>query len=718
MSTAQVNGSGNGIQNGANGHTGEHGLKILIIGAGIGGLTTAIALRQQGHEVHVCSPQRQIFEQSRFANELGAAIHLAPNSNGILRRLGIYAEDFGANPMRIITEYTPESEVKKSLNLVEANKAWQHPWLLGHRVALSVNLREAATTPKGKGAPAQLRTGSKVVSVDAITSTVTLENGEAIKGDLVVGADGVHSISRKVVSKDNPQPYGSGKSAFRFLITRKAAQDDPLTSKFAQKDGELLIWYASDRRIVVYPTNNNELLNFVCIHPDSSSSAGSDTWNNTGNHEKMLEVYKDFDPAVLALLKKADAETLKVWKLLDMDILPTWVHEHLALLGDAAHPFLPHQGQGAGCAIEDAAALAVVLPVDTPREEIKDRLQLYEKIRMQRANRIQEFSRVAGADLKVDLEFDMQAHTNYNFGHDEWDNSTQALRKWTWARNPSIYWRMPIAFGPMPGPRQTFFGKSRESTESTFTTASIKFKTSRTLLQNLFPPNSTSYRFKSPGTVAYASFSQTTLNKMEWLGGSGYKHIGLYIHGVEFVKKNGDVISGTYMPLLFESLTDPIVSGREELGMPKLYTSVDIHRRDKSYRINTGWEGANWGNFVLEGLEDSDPALDKGSISGEDDDGILTYRYIPKVGYAKRGEAEAEYPIFVPYAEDSLQPQPKRIMKASKASFKIDPMDWEALPTLHHVISRLAELPVYEVMGGKVVEGLGVPDVRAAQRIE
>jgi len=172
------------------------------------------------------------------------------------------------------------------------------------------------------------------------------------------------------------------------------------------------------------------------------------------------------------------------------------------------------------------------------------------------------------------------------------------------------------------------------------------------------------------------------------------------------------------MPLLFENLTDPIVSGREELGMPKLYTSVDIHRREKSYRINTGWEGAVWGNFVLEGLEDSDPAADKGSISGEDDDGILVYRYIPKVGYAKRGETEAEYPVFVPYAEDSLQPQPKRIWKAGKASFKLDPMDWEALPTLHHIISRLAELPVYEVMGGKVVEGLGVPDVRAAQRIE
>lgn len=313
----------------------------------------------------------------------------------------------------------------------------------------------------------------------------------------------------------------------------------------------------------------------------------------------------------------------------------------------------------------------------------------------------------------------MREHTNYNFGHDEWDNSTQELRKWTWSRNPNIYWRMPVAFGPMPGPRQTHDGFERKSDHSTFTTASIKFKTSRTLLQNLFPPNSTSYRFKSPGTVAYASFSQTTLGRMQWLGAGGYKHIGLYIHGVEYVKKNGDIVSGTYMPLLFESLTDPIVSGREELGMPKLYTSIDIHKRgSKSYRVNTGWEGAIWGNFVWDELVEADPNAESGNISGEDDDGILVYRYIPKVGWRNRGQPEAEYPVFVPYAEDSLQPKTQRVFKAKKASFKIDGMDWDALPTLHHIVSRLAELPVYEVVGAKIVEGTGVPDVRAAQRLE
>jgi 2-polyprenyl-6-methoxyphenol hydroxylase-like FAD-dependent oxidoreductase len=595
-------------------------------------------------------------------------------------------------------------------------------------------LKKAATESEGEGKPAKLLTSSRVVSVDPETATVTLENGSTFQGDFILGADGVHSVTRKVVAGRDINPYGSGKSAFRFLINRQLAQEDPITAKFVQRQGELIIWYAGDRRVVVYPTTNNQLLNFVCIHPESESEAGSDSWNKRASLEQMLKIYEGFDPAMVALISKADRESLKAWKLLDMELIDSWVKGKLALLGDAAHPFTPHQGQGAGQAIEDAATLGVVFPGDVKKEEITARLELYHQTRKDRAHRIQEYSRVAGRDIKEGTKNDSKSplpftqqiqlinlvgqYTTYNFGHDEWDNSTQELRKWTWARNPSLYWRMPIAFGPMPGPRQSHFGHPRQAEDSTFTTASIKFKTSRTMLQNLFPHNSSSYRFKSPGTVAYASFSQTTLGSMEWLGDSGYNHLGLYIHGVEYVKKDGTVISGTYMPLLFESLTDPIVSGREELGMPKLYSSIDVYRRASSYRINTGWQGAIWGNFVLEGLTEADQFAESGKISGEDDDGILVYRYIPKVGRDNKGQAEAEYPVFVPYAEDFPTPKPTKVWKASKPSFKIDSLDVDALPTLHHIISRLAELPVYEVVSGKVVEGLGVPDVAAARRIE
>lgn len=121
-----------------NGTEQKTGLKILIVGAGIGGLTAAIALRKQGHHV-------QIFEQSRFATETGAALHLAPNANGILRRLGLFSEDFGANPtQRVIfsaylylrfllihchvkvTEYLAGGRQLHTQSVEEANKRWQH----------------------------------------------------------------------------------------------------------------------------------------------------------------------------------------------------------------------------------------------------------------------------------------------------------------------------------------------------------------------------------------------------------------------------------------------------------------------------------------------------------------------------------------------------------------------------------------------------------------
>lgn len=307
-------------------------------------------------------------------------------------------------------------------------------------------------------------------------------------------------------------------------------------------------------------------------------------------------------------------------------------------------------------------------------------------------------------------------NSNYNFSHDEWDSASDKFRRWQWSQNPNLYWRQPIVFGPMPGPRQDFYGNPRKATHSTATTASIKFKTSATVLQTLFPNEQ--FKFTTPGTVAYASFSQTTLNKMDWLGGGGYRHFGLYIHNVQYTKKNGETISGTYMPILFESLADPIVSGREELGMPKLYCTIDIHRRHQSYRYQTGWQGATFGEIALDGLEEVDPTAEKGTIGGEADDGILVYRYIPEV--YNRGTAASEHTVFVPHAEESkvVPTTVKKMWKAKNGSIKFDALDWDALPTLHHVISRLAEVPVYEVIGAKVVESEGVPDVSSAKPVD
>lgn len=159
----------------------------------------------------------------------------------------------------------------------------------------------------------------------------------------------------------------------------------------------------------MYPCDNNAQLNFVCIHPREESEARNDDWNREASKATLLKVYESFGPALLTLLDKADAQSLKVWELLDMDPLPTWINERLALLGDSAHPFLPHQGQGAGCAMEDAAALAVVLRQGVTRKEVPERLQLYEQIRLERAHKIQNYSRIAGRDIAEEGALDSKS---------------------------------------------------------------------------------------------------------------------------------------------------------------------------------------------------------------------------------------------------------------------------------------------------------------------
>ncbi|CCF38088.1 FAD binding domain-containing protein [Colletotrichum higginsianum] len=683
-------------------------LRVIIVGAGIGGLTAAIGLRRNGHRV-------VLLEQSRLANETGAAVHLTPNANGILRRWGLRAECFGAISNDRIVEKTHDGRLLLDVDLRKANQRWAHPWHIVQRVDLHKALKEAATGPGGYGVPASLHSASKVVAVNAECGSVTLEDGSVTFGDVILGADGIYSTARSTV--DTASLRHTGKAAFRFQISRRAAQEDVISRHLGEYENTFCTWLARDRRVVMYTCDGNKMLNFVCIHPDAEHCTEvREHWIKEASISQLLHCFRDFEPSLRALMSKADPSSLRIWQLLDMEQI-SWTSNKLALMGDAAHPFTPHQGQGAGMAIEDAAALSVVLSKGTSRETIPARLGLYEDIRKGRVHAVQQSSRRAGEDWE---EGKSQLDNNdYNCGHDELDHSTRLFDKWRWSQRPNTVWQTPLGFGPQPGPLQDGYGQQRRiaihSPMRDFTTISVRFMTSRTLLQNLFPHER--FEFKRPNTVCTATWSVTSLNHVPWLARGGYTTLALFVHGVRYTKNDGTVVNGAFVPILFESLADAVVAGREQLGLPKVSCDVHISHCTGSCHATASWRGATFIDITLPDLREEEPRSEAGAVFGETN--VLAYHYVPAIG--EPGKADAEYACLISHADEGrVQTGGKLHYVARSIGSRVNcaALDWERLPTLHHIAAKLAQLPVYEIVSAKLVKGVVPADKPIAKRIE
>lgn len=307
----------------------------------------------------------------------------------------------------------------------------------------------------------------------------------------------------------------------------------------------------------------------------------------------------------------------------------------------------------------------------------------------------------------------------YNYGHDEWHTSTHALKKHLWSRTPTIL-RQPLSFGPHVSPRQNHLGRPFASQHTKFTTHSVRFQTSATYLRTLFP--TPSFRFSSPGTVAEASFQCTQLSGLDWLGGRGYNYFGLWIHGVEYVKEDGSVVSGSFLPILLENLADPIITGREELGMPKAFCDIDVEEKSDETTVSCSWRGTKFATMTLEGFRESSHKNGTGgdetsqAPSGPPDNGLFVYRYIPAVG--QPGVADAEYPVFIDKHLANTERVVEKAQRASAGRVEVQAGDWDSLPTLHHISAGLAEVPIYAVLEGKTEEGSGVEDLSQARRLE
>ncbi|PLB52241.1 FAD/NAD(P)-binding domain-containing protein [Aspergillus steynii IBT 23096] len=361
-------------------------LDVLIIGAGIAGLTAAIALGKQGHRV-------VILEKSRFARETGAAIYMPPNCTALLQWMGISPSEFGGTLLHRMQQYDHRGNVKNDRDFTPIRHEWQAEWYLVHRVDLHNHLKQKALET------ATLHLECKIVNIDIMSArpSVSLDDGRTFECDLLLGADGLLSVLRNKIAPSSPAPEPVGKSTLRWLLPVTQLKNMEATSEAVRNPGTFIEWAATDRRLVAYPCSDNQIFNLCGFLPTSEAGGLGEGWQASGNKQALIRGFSDFPPSVKALVENA-GDDLKVWELYDMEPLPSWVKGHSALLGDAAHPFQPYMGQGGAMAIEDAVSLAILLPLGTSAKDIARRLALYEEARRERVETILEYTRINGRD--------------------------------------------------------------------------------------------------------------------------------------------------------------------------------------------------------------------------------------------------------------------------------------------------------------------------------
>ena len=217
-------------------------LDILIAGGGICGLSCAIALRRSGHTT-------RILERSQFTNEVGAAITIPPNAIRVLQSWEFDPRASRMIPFNGMEIVAGESDTLAKLqhsNFSSIESKFGAPYLLSHRVDLHESLREMATSSKGPGKPAQIINGAHIISYDAEAGSVTLANGSILSADLIIAADGVHSIASKFIGDHRPA-IPSDTTVVRFLIPTSNLMADPATADLIPGDGLCSVYTAASR---------------------------------------------------------------------------------------------------------------------------------------------------------------------------------------------------------------------------------------------------------------------------------------------------------------------------------------------------------------------------------------------------------------------------------------------------------------------------------------
>ena len=344
--------------------------EIAIIGGGIGGLAAAGFLRRAGLRATV-------YEQAGRLGEVGAGVVVAPNAARLLRALGVLSVlEERAVPLETGWEFRrwQDGRVLSAEDLATRCAA-----LYGERTytAHRADLLDAVS----RAVPDEdVRLGKRCVGLDRDGERHRLRfaDGETAGADVVIGADGIHSMVRAALTEPAPATY-SGLCAFRALVPAEKAP------AFARRPAHTL-WLGPDHHLVHYPISAGRLVNLVAFAPAGGYT--TESWTATATVEEFLAEFDGWDARLTGLIRAA--ETPGRWALLDRAPLTRWSRGTVTLLGDAAHPMFPFFAQGAAQAIEDAAVLARCLAA-APSDPAAA-LARYQELRIPRTTRLQEVS--------------------------------------------------------------------------------------------------------------------------------------------------------------------------------------------------------------------------------------------------------------------------------------------------------------------------------------
>lgn len=348
----------------------EPARRVAIVGGGIGGLALAVACTRHGLRVRV-------YEQAPALGEIGAGVLLTPNSVRLLQRLGLgaavaeYGARIGSGSRYFRQDGTPVAPI-----LTTDSAGWNGMYGM-HRADLVSML--AGQLPDGT-----VRTGHQCRGFDQDDdgARVSFANGSVARADVVVAADGIHStLQHHVVAPS--QPLFSGSVAYRGLVSATRLPDWPT--------GISQLWMGRRKHFLVYPVRSGRLLNYVGFVPTDEHM--KESWSAPGEPAALAEEFRGWDPRIETLLEHVDA-TFR-WGLYDREPLQAWTRGRLTLLGDAAHPMLPHLGQGANQSIEDGVALAALLG-SADGSTVGAALSAYEALRLGRTGEIQLGARANG----------------------------------------------------------------------------------------------------------------------------------------------------------------------------------------------------------------------------------------------------------------------------------------------------------------------------------